>query len=604
MPTMASPPDGCKVGQRQCLFEECTAIVQRLPRHLHQVHGLVPDSKEYRQAFEMSREVQGTAVQPATHSSDTTQSGAGFEEIPPLPTEDGATVSQNEREACRLDLATTAPTFLQHQSTLMGGSRELRAADQHVTQTMKLIECASPVYLTCSRSFRRCEHVLTHGTTLRNAIEGLRVRDCNGSRRAPGTLASYLGSFKQYLDFLAVCYAARLEKQGLDEAMLIVRSAQKTVQKLKAKRKVELQAKVSKELLTRDDTYRFLNSGARKRALRLLRDPAAKMGERRSVYIRNFLLAEMVLQSAHRSGVMSLMTLGEVRSAATVVRKSCRVTFVVSVLRHKTCLTHGPAQVPLTERLYKDLNTYIDRARPPGCSSADESRIFVTGKGAPLSSADISQGINSAFKRSGCRQARVNATLVRKTAATKCFEEKPGLVEEMAALMAHTVPVHRTYYRHVANADQSARTGECLRRLMGVVESGADEEPASACDDALVDDEAAEKWSERPAVLAPQVLPEEKGQVPLVEPSGSLFQQEGVTGPAGPRHHGRHALTPQERSELTSVYSDGLREGKVTLTLVREGAKTDERIRSLVDRHGELTVYESLRCIKARLTSE
>lgn len=631
-----SSTSNLKAASRVCGVPNCAAKVQRLDRHLQKVHGLTVKSYEYRQAYDAS-----TTLNDDMDVSDGTESPGMVPFRDESDQDVNLTTSANEGEApkwtdepepCCLDLETTAEQFLRHQYTLLGGGREDRAAGQHVTQAFKIIQTANPLYLLCSKSFRRCEHVLTDARTLRNAIESLRQE--NGKSRAPGTLASYLGSLKQYLEFLSVCHAASLKRPALDRAFLVIKCAQRSVQKMKAERKIHLQEKVSSELITRPDAAAFLNSNARKRALLLLRDPSFHLGERRSAFIRNFLMAELSLLSAHRSGVLANLTLGEVAAAKRVKMRSGESNWVVSVRRHKTALTHGPAKIPLTAQLYQDVRTYIDRARPEGCSVEDKSRVFVTGNCNPLCSAAVSEGINSAWRRTGCRQRRVNSTLVRKSVATQCLDKCPAWTEAFAALMAHTAPVHRTYYRQHLTSSKAAETGKRLRKLMGVAhakdpmkdcsidgEEEESDEAASIRTDCPLSDEQTELEDCHDTQLQVKVTGRsfnssatKQSEIqeccarmqPVEEPSPSSPVYLFPTDSAMEEHvasHRRHSLNKQDRALLSSVFADKLLNGKITATMVREAALANAGVRAMVDQHGHSTIYESLRYIKTKLAA-
>lgn len=581
--------------KRTCGVAECNMTVQRIRRHLTTVHGLAVGSEELSQALAKTKTVIDSKVSINNNPPVKIPFGDEAETTACNHTLTSAHDLKEVLKACCVDLQNTKENFLNHQFTLLGGARQERAAAQHVTQAFKFIDGVKSLHLTCFKSFRRCEHILTDDRTLRDAIEGLRNDEQKQKTRAPGTIASYLSSLQQYINFLSICHGTSLPNGALDRVQRTIRSAQRTVQKMKAERKIQLQAKITKELINGEDTARFLNSPARRRALCWLREPTAKLGKRRSAYVRNYILAEISLQSALRSGALSSMTLGEVDTAEKVKLKSGVINYVISVNRHKTSYAHGPAKVPLTAQVFKDLCTYIERVRPTGSSRDEDSKVFLTSNSKPLTSVAVSGAINSAWRKSGCRQKRVNATLIRKSIATKCFAKRPSLVEPFSALMAHTPLVHRTHYRQEMGPEQAAKIGTSLRRMMGF---HCFTEPM---DEDIEDDESDRAESPSSGQLDATVESDPTPLHDLTNPNtGSLFQTEEIDS-ENKRSHGRQALTSQDRFLLSSVFFNTMQYHHVSTSVLREVAQSNASVMALINQHGFSSVYESVRYLKFRL---
>lgn len=81
-------------------------------------------------------------------------------------------------------------------------------------------------------------------------------------------------------------------------------------------------------------------------------DPDASLEVNQSVYtlVRDFILLEITITNAHRSGVLSNMTVGEYKAA-----KKAKGSMIISVKSHKTGDTHGPACVALSPTLFSYL---------------------------------------------------------------------------------------------------------------------------------------------------------------------------------------------------------------------------------------------------------
>ena len=136
-----------------------------------------------------------------------------------------------------------------------------------------------------------------------------------------------------------------------------------------------------------------------------------------SVYtlVRDFILVEITIANAHRSGVLADMTLEEYKKA-----KRVGDSMVISV---KTADTHGPVRVVLSFSLFSYLRLYINEMRSQVEDSTSEeygsnkARASLSWNGAKLESGQISTAINAAWRKGGM-QGHVTSTLLRKSAVT------------------------------------------------------------------------------------------------------------------------------------------------------------------------------------------
>jgi len=67
-------------------------------------------------------------------------------------------------------------------------------------------------------------------------------------------------------------------------------------------------------------------------------------------------MAQIVLSNANGSGVVSNMRVGEVKEAREVDEH-----MVISVTRHKTAFTQGPAKIVLTNAVYSWLHISVSK---------------------------------------------------------------------------------------------------------------------------------------------------------------------------------------------------------------------------------------------------
>lgn len=124
-------------------------------------------------------------------------------------------------------------------------------------------------------------------------------------------------------------------------------------------------------LITPDKVREFQQSQATRDAVILLGklSGAHSMEIMQAMYtlVRDYLIAQIMIDNANRAGVVAFMTVKEFQRAR--MEDDC---YVVEVLHHKTVDTHGPAQVALTVRLYNCLDIFLKelRAKLP-CSKTD-----------------------------------------------------------------------------------------------------------------------------------------------------------------------------------------------------------------------------------------
>ena len=74
--------------------------------------------------------------------------------------------------------------------------------------------------------------------------------------------------------------------------------------------------------------------------------------------VRDYLIAQIMIDNANRAGVIVYMTIQEFERARGEGDRH-----VVRVLQHKTVNTHGPAQIVLTSHLYNHLRIFLKEMR-------------------------------------------------------------------------------------------------------------------------------------------------------------------------------------------------------------------------------------------------
>ena len=123
--------------------------------------------------------------------------------------------------------------------------------------------------------------------------------------------------------------------------------------------------------------------------------------------VRDYLMAQIMIDNANRSGVVAYMTVKEFQRA-----KKEGDRFVVCVLHHKTVDTHHPAQVVLTQCLHNYLEIFRTQLRSqlPDVQLDVKEPMFLSWSGRSLQSSQITRAMGSIFKKAGI-EGRVSHTL-------------------------------------------------------------------------------------------------------------------------------------------------------------------------------------------------
>lgn len=113
--------------------------------------------------------------------------------------------------------------------------------------------------------------------------------------------------------------------------------------------------------------------------------------------VADFLLTEIALENANRSGVLANRTVKEFKEAREVDGQ-----YVVSVAERKTAATYGSAKVVLSPTLHHYISVYCKYIRQQvvsGQNSSDE--LFLRWLGAGLTSGQITKSVQRAWSKAG-----------------------------------------------------------------------------------------------------------------------------------------------------------------------------------------------------------
>ena len=239
------------------------------------------------------------------------------------------------------------------------------------------------------------------------------------------------------------------------------------------RRHLEKQNEDLEKLVTPSMVSTFENSESTRKAVAYIGQlsGANSLQINQSIYtlIRDFILTEITIANAHRSGVLANMTIGEFEKA----KKAEQGSMVIKVTKHKTADTQGPARVVLSPTLFSYLKVYISEVRHQVSNSESKSNddksmpVFLSWSGAKLESGQISTAINAPWKKAGL-EAHVSSTIFRKSTVTKVHKDHETMKDDLADLMGHKRTTAERFYRLRQKEDACVQAANNLASIMRI----------------------------------------------------------------------------------------------------------------------------------------
>ena len=268
--------------------------------------------------------------------------------------------------------------------------------------------------------------------------------------------------------------------------------------------------------------------------------------------VRDYLIAQIMIDNANRAGVIVYMTVQEFERAR---REGGR--HVVRVLQNKTVNTHGPAQVVLTTPLYHHLRIFLKEMRSqlslkgPDGSNA---KVFLSWGGKPMESSQMSRALSSIFQKAGI-DGRMSHTLYRKSAVSECHQNRKDISGNLADLMAHRESTAEKYYRVFDKSRSSVKASQILHGIMRNAEKRS-EEP-------LPPGEGGEKRTEK------QSEERSREKMEALSPKGQEVEEkaESLSSPISKSEEKKNAINQLFREEIDAQ--------SVSIASVREKIQLD-----------------------------
>jgi hexokinase len=163
--------------------------------------------------------------------------------------------------------------------------------------------------------------------------------------------------------------AEETDRLTADDGQLIQTMADRVIRWIKSYRKDAATRNLAKmdaglgQLITPDKIAEFDRSEPALTAIKCLGEvmdgSVTEITQSMYTVMRDFLLTQIVVTNANRSGVLANMSVDEFNAV-----RQTDGSFVVSVTKHKTASTYGPAKVVLSKSLHSWLSVFVSKVRP------------------------------------------------------------------------------------------------------------------------------------------------------------------------------------------------------------------------------------------------
>lgn len=283
------------------------------------------------------------------------------------------------------------------------------------------------------------------------------------------SIKSYLMSLQHYCSFL-VADQPRGVRFGKEDVLslrekLIRWSA--SYKRVNTRRRWEKMEDDRSGLKTPDKIREFERSQAAREAIiitgQLCGAHAIQITREKYTLVRDYLIAQIMIDNANRAGVVTCMT-GKEFERATLEGDR----YVVGILHHKTVDTHGLTQMVLTSHLYHYIKDFMQemRSQHPNLNLLDKkTAMFLSWGGKPIESSQMTKALGSIVKKAGVN-GPVHHTLYRKSVVSRCHDKHKEISGNLADLIAHREITEQKYYRVLEKSKSSVKASQKLRGIM------------------------------------------------------------------------------------------------------------------------------------------
>ena len=489
---------------RRCPVAGCLSIVKRLPPHLMQHHRISRNSEQFTQLCKTARK-RARQVQERPSTEGECVDSIHLQKVGGLHTDDNASVcSEGNGNSCaektldsQLDIddsfcrpnnndvdddsdkffyevnynndcesgeinetscseCSDFDDFKKWLQSPDGGLKTEKCALQHAFQVQRIaaVTTGNPTI-----------SVLTDRKSVKEKFLLSYVAE---KQLLPGTVKSYLTSLRHWCSYIL---SERIAETT--EAKQAVQSMFQTAGHwISSYRRDTLKRHLKKhdddigKLISAEDVASFDRSAVALEAVKLIataQTHTVAMSQQQYTHVRDFLMVNVAIANANRSGVLSEMTVEQLKHASKMDDN-----YIISVSEHKTAIIYGPAKVIVSSTLYSWLMAFVNDVRQRCVILAGDQQatncLFVSWNGEQLSSGQVTRCIQNIWSRAGL--GKITCTLIRKAAVSAIHQQCPDQKANLADLMCHNVSTASKYYRQV---DRNRTSTEAAKHLSSVM---------------------------------------------------------------------------------------------------------------------------------------
>ena len=564
--------------KKVCPIPGCTTITERLPQHLHQVHKLSSDEPKYKKCMSLAKVVSMKNDHVFHRMKAKRESEMDMDSHMDIS-------SLSKSESSQRDLVNNDPDDPQKSDPNVSGTGDVvrpgsivdtDEPSSVVQETLQEFEdwlvspdCEKKDAKTAKQHVAQVKKVLSvigEGTCLQSLLDRKLVRDVFLRQYAekkyfPATIKSYLMSLQHFCSFLLGERPSGVEfvKDDVISLREKLKRWSASYKRETTRRRWEKMEEDVSALITPDKVSDFGRSQAVRDAVIILgelsRAHNAEITQAKYTLVRDYLIAQIMIDNANRAGVVAYMTVQEFQRA-----RSEDDRHVVRVLQHKTVDTHGPAQIVLTNHLYNHLNIFLREMRsklPVNVCAEGNDKFFLSWGGNSMESSQMSRALSSIFQKAGM-EGPVTHTLYRKSAVSECHQNRKDISGNLADLMAHREATAEKYYRVLDKSKSSVKASQILHGMMrnprkseGRSNKNEIEEPDPTVEEAEIENEKAEEGGIKELALSSKEVQEKEESLPIASPTSE---------------EKANAIKELFRSEIT--------EQKISMASVREKIKS------------------------------
>ena len=366
--------------------------------------------------------------------------------------------------------------FYNHLGSIDEGLKDEKTRCQHACQMRKILEDMDP----------RGKDIAVIATEEGRAVWNLWVapRLENKTSITAGTLMSYMGSFKKFLNFVVQTQKRRCLVEGtprlpdetvdaLHEITGKLQGWRSIIQKQSAVLRNEHYLQECEQRITREDLQAFLRSPVVAEAEALFGADGNRRGIQRFSRARDYLITRLAVSCGTRPKALETATLEHFKNARRDVNyPDC---YVMLVPKHKRQMD-GPAIVTMDDKLHGFIDTYIREIRPAVVASPGETHLFLKIDGEPFEQGTIGNRVSELWRKSGVRKGvRVTCTDFRKAIVTMVEEankeerRKTGREciadNDVRKLLSHSQKTAAIWYMREDLTSVGARTHTTIQRI-------------------------------------------------------------------------------------------------------------------------------------------